>query len=67
MLYELKGSLVLYVHMRMFLLPQNLSHIVYHPFQIMKNVNGSTLSIQDIRSIKKRKATCDELIEMVQP
>jgi hypothetical protein len=67
MLYELKGFLVLYAHMRMFLLPKNLSHIVCHPFQIMKNVNGSTPNIQDTRSIQKRNTTCDELIEMVQP
>jgi hypothetical protein len=67
MLYELKGSLLLYVHMKMFLLPKNLSHIVCHPFQIMKNVNGSTPNIQDIRNIQKRKATCNQLIEMVQP
>jgi hypothetical protein len=67
MLYELKGSLLLYVHMKMFLLPKNLSHIVCHPFQIMKNVNESTPNIQDIRNIQKRKATCNQLIEMVQP
>jgi hypothetical protein len=46
---------------------QNLSHIVCHPFQIMKNINGSTPNIQDIKSIQKRRATWDEPIEMVQP
>ncbi len=55
MLYGLKGSLVLYVHMRMFLLLKNLSHIVCHPFQIMKNVNGSTPNIQDIKNIFKKR------------
>jgi hypothetical protein len=48
---------------------QKLSHIVYHPFQIMKNINRSTSNIQDIiiRSIQKRRATWDEAIEMAQP
>jgi len=47
---------------------QKLSHIVYHPFQIMKNINQSTSNIQDIiRSIQKRRATWDEPIEMAQP
>ncbi len=58
-------ALVLYVHMRMFILPKSLSHIVCHPFQIMKNINGSTQNIQDIKIIKKKKAIWDEPIEMV--
>jgi hypothetical protein len=43
--------------MKMFLPPKNLSHIVYHPFQMMSNINRCTISIQDIRNIFKRKAT----------
>jgi hypothetical protein len=49
----------------MFILPKSLSHIVCHPFQIMKNINGSTQNIQDIKIIKKKKAIWDEPIEMV--
>jgi len=32
----------------------------------MKNINGNTPNIQDIRSIQKRRATWDKLIKMVQ-
>jgi hypothetical protein len=53
--------------MRMFILAKSLSHIVCHHFQLMKNINGSILNIQDIGSIEERKATWDEPIEMVQP
>jgi hypothetical protein len=52
--------------MIMFFLPKNLSHIVCHHFQVMNNINGSTSSVQDIRTIQKKKATWDELIQMVQ-
>jgi len=51
----------------MFLPPKSLSHIVCHPFQMMSNVNRCIVNIQDIRSIFKKKATWDELIEKVQP
>jgi hypothetical protein len=46
---------------------KSLSHIVCHPFQMMNNINRCTISIQDIRNILKRKATCYEPIEKVQP
>jgi len=39
----------------MFLLLKSLSHTICHPFQILKNINGSIPSIQDIKSIKKRR------------
>jgi len=53
--------------MKTFILPKSLSHIFFHPLQIMKNINGSTSSIQNIRNIQKKKASWDEPIEMVQP
>jgi hypothetical protein len=53
--------------MKMFLPPKSLSHIVYHPFQMMSNINKCTISIQDVKNIFKRKATWDEPIEKVQP
>jgi hypothetical protein len=53
--------------MRMFILAKSLSYIVCHHFQLLKNINESIPSIQDIRSIQERKATRDELIQMVQP
>jgi hypothetical protein len=33
----------------------------------MKNINGGISSIQNIKITKKKKATWDEPIEMVQP
>jgi len=39
--------------MTMFLLPKILSHIVCHPFQFLKNINGSIPSAQDIRRVPK--------------
>jgi hypothetical protein len=50
----------------MFLLPKSFPHIVYHPFQVMKNINGSIPNIQYINDIQKRKAIWDESIQMVQ-
>jgi hypothetical protein len=44
----------------MFVLPKTLSHIVCHPFKIMKNINQSIPSIQNIRNIQKRKVIWDE-------
>ncbi len=35
----------------MFLLLESLFHIVCHPFQIMKNINESIPSIQNIKNI----------------
>jgi hypothetical protein len=52
MLYELKDSSV---HMKVFVLPRTLSHIVCHTFQITKNINGSIPTIQTIRNIEKKK------------
>jgi len=52
--------------MKMFFLAKSLSHIVCHHFQLMKNINRSIPSIQDIRSIQERKAAWDEPIQMVQ-
>jgi hypothetical protein len=64
MLYELNDSSVICPYENVFFL-ESLSHIVYHPFQIMKNINGGIPSIQDIKNILKRKATWDESIEIV--
>jgi hypothetical protein len=36
--------------MKMFFPPKSLIHIVYHPFQMMNNINKCTISIQDIRN-----------------
>jgi len=44
---------MLYAHMIMCFLSNSLSHIVFHPFQIMRNINGSIPSIQDIKNIRK--------------
>ncbi len=41
--------------MKMFLPPKSLTPIVYHPFQMMGNINKCTISIQDIRNILKGK------------
>ncbi len=56
MLYELKGFSVVCPYDNFFLL-KSLSHIVFHPFQITRNINGSARVIQDTRNIQKRKAT----------
>ncbi len=37
----------------MFLLLKSFPYIVYHPFQVMKNINGSIPNIQYIKNIKK--------------
>ncbi len=37
--------------------------IVCHPFQMMRNMNRCTISIQGTRNILKKKTTWDELIE----
>jgi hypothetical protein len=50
----------------MFLFFESLSHIVCHPFQIMKNINASIPSIQNIKNIQKKRATWDEPIVIVQ-
>jgi hypothetical protein len=64
MLYELKDSSV---HMKVFVLPRTLSHIVCHTFQITKNINGSIPTIQTIRNIeKKKRAIWDDPIEIIQ-
>ncbi len=52
--------------MKMFLFAKSLSHIVCYHFQLMKNINGSIPSIQDIKSIQERKVAWDEPIQMVQ-
>jgi hypothetical protein len=53
--------------MKMFILPKSLSHTVYHPFQMMNNINRCTINIQDIRNISKQEPTWDEPIEKAQP
>ncbi len=53
--------------MKMFFPFKSLDHIVYHHFQMMNNLNKCTISIQDIRNIKKENVTWDEPIENVQP
>ncbi len=50
MLYELKGSNVVCPYDNVFPFQK---FIVFHLFQIMKNINGSIPSIQDIRNIQK--------------
>jgi hypothetical protein len=53
--------------MKIFFLPKNLSRIVYHPFQNLKNINRNIPNIQDIKNIFKKKTTWDEPIKTIQP